>query len=166
MRSTASVRPVSLAPFNAKPFYSANITILYILAPRSAPLCGSNQSHDQPSYPQTRLPTSPPRDAHKHRQFYGRVNSAGTLLHVSYRMPTFMATALPSSFTLTLSFMLRNFGLLACFWVHSLSPVLLTRNGHHVFSVLSAQILKKAIGTQANSQFVHNDRCSTSPYNN
>lgn len=45
------------------------------------------------------LPQTAHRPWREHRQFSVQLNSIGTLQHVSYRMPTSMATALSSSFT-------------------------------------------------------------------
>lgn len=87
---------------------------LSLLPPRSArlapPPCFTARLLQHQSAP---LPQETHRPSRKHRQFSEQLNSIGTLQHVSYRMPTSMATALSSSFTYTLHVFATMFGALS-----------------------------------------------------
>jgi len=100
-RSVPALSP--LMSIMGKPFSSSVFALsdeLSLLPPRSArrapppPLAQHLLQHTSAPLPSTAH--RPPRE---HRQFSVQLNSIGTLQHVSYRMPTSMATALSSSFT-------------------------------------------------------------------
>ncbi|KRH93531.1 hypothetical protein M153_7960002914 [Pseudoloma neurophilia] len=100
-RSVPALSP--LMPIMGKPFSSSVFALsdeLSLLPPRSArrgppPRLATRLLQPTPAP----LPCTAHRPPREHRQFSVQLNSIGTLQHVSYRVPTSMATALSSSFT-------------------------------------------------------------------